>query len=148
MSDLHIAEFYQDVARILTALYGVFPRPVTLYVEDISGPDEPDEYGVHSPRHQACFAAMHWLGEEGLIRFEDTIRQEAVDQCVLTGQCFTALLTPPPDLEPNNTLPTSVAQERSTVIYLLAQAVKQKDSGAISAHMQLLLQRMASRVNS
>ena len=144
MSDLHIAEFYQDVARILTALYGVFPRPVTLYVEDISGPDEPDEYGVHSPRHQACFAALLWMGEEGYLRFEEAIKQEALDQAVLTGRCFSALsaLCEPHELD--GSLPPSVASERSTLAYRLREAVYQKDSAALLTVVRPLIEKMAA----
>jgi len=53
MADLHIEDFYRDVAKIFLQLYAVFPRKTILYVEDISGPDEPDEYGLHHPRFQA-----------------------------------------------------------------------------------------------
>ena len=94
MSALNVDDFYKDTARALVALYNVFPRPVALYVEDIAGPDEPDEYGVHSHRHQACFATLVWMGEEGLLRYADTIKQEAIDQAVLTGKCFSALIVP------------------------------------------------------
>ncbi len=96
MADLHIDDFYKDAARILVQLYNAFPRKTTVYVEDISGPDSPDEYGIHSPRHQACFSAMLWLADEGYVRYEDTIRQEALDQAVLTHKAFILLNTPIP----------------------------------------------------
>ena len=91
MSDLHIDDFCKDIARILNHLYLQFPRKTTVYVEDIAGPDEPDEFGLHSPRHMACLGALVWLQEEGYIRFDSAIRQEAVDQAVLAGRSFTAL---------------------------------------------------------
>ena len=91
MAGIHIDEFYADAAYTIVSLFRVFPRPVTLFAEDICGPDEPDEYGLHSHRYMACFATFQWLGAEGYIRFEDTIRQDAVDQAVLSGQCFAAL---------------------------------------------------------
>lgn len=91
MSDLHIDDFCKDIALVLNQLYLMFPRKSSLFVEDISGPDEPDEYGLHSARHMACLSAMLWLAEEGYIRFEDTIRQEAVDQVVLGGRMFSLL---------------------------------------------------------
>jgi hypothetical protein len=91
VADLHIEEFYQDLAKILLQLHSYFPRKSQVYVEDISGPDYPDEYGLHSARHQSCFSAMLWLAEEGFIRFEDTIRQEAIDQAVLTQKTFIRL---------------------------------------------------------
>lgn len=91
MAELHIEEFYRDCACILLQLYASFPRKGTVFVEDICGPDAPDEYGVHSKRHQACFGAMLWLEEEGFLRFQDTIRQEAIDQACLTQQAFRRL---------------------------------------------------------
>ena len=148
MNDLHINEFYQDAGRVLTALLGVFPRPVPIYVEDISGPDEPDEYGVHSSRHQACFATLLWLGEEGYLRYDEPIKQEAIDQAVLTGRCFTALLssselsTP---TEPND-LPPSIAEERASLGFQLKEAVYGKDSAALNRAMTTLLRRMTPSI--
>ena len=91
MADIHIEEFYKDLAKILLHLHSYFPRKSQIYVEDISGPDTADEYGLHSRRHQACFSTMLWLADEGYIRFEDTIRQEAIDQAVLTRNAFVRL---------------------------------------------------------
>ena len=88
MHDLHIGDFYNDVARILVALYMRFPVRSALYVEDISGPDTPDEYGLHSPRHMACFSTALWLAEEGYFRYTDTIHQEALDEAVLSQAGF------------------------------------------------------------
>jgi hypothetical protein len=64
-----------------------------LYVEDISGPDEVDEFGLHSPRYLAAFGAVVWLKEEGYIRFSEVDRQESVDDFVLASKAFTRLLT-------------------------------------------------------
>lgn len=103
MADLHIEDFHKDVARILSRLYAAFPRPVQLYVEDLCGPDTPDEYGIQSPRHQACFATMLWLAEEGYLRYVDHIRQQALDQAVLTRKAFlllSGLSTEPGDAAP------------------------------------------------
>ena len=47
MSDIHIDDFFRDAAIALNRLYLSFPRPIALYVEDIIGPDEPDEFGLH-----------------------------------------------------------------------------------------------------
>lgn len=145
MSGIHIDEFYADAAKIIVSLYGVFPRPVTLFAEDICGPDEPDEYGVHSHRHMACFATLLWLAEEGYIRYKDTIRQEAIDQVVLSGRCFTALLTPAPGSVESDVpdLPPSIKAEHATVIYQLEQALKSKSSVAVQAAFTPLLHRMA-----
>ena len=144
MSDLNIDEFYVDAALTLTNLFAVFPRPVTIFAEDICGPDEPDEYGVHSNRYLACFSTLLWLGEEGYIRYADTIRQDAVDQAVLTGRCFAALLSTAPDGEDKvQDLPASVALRHKSIVYALEQAVKSKSSTAIQAAFAPLLERMA-----
>jgi hypothetical protein len=91
MADLHIDDFYRDVARIFLRLYAIFPRKTILYVEDISGPDQPDEFGLHAPRFQACFSTMVWLAEHGYLRFESTMREEALDQAVLSQRGFLLL---------------------------------------------------------
>ncbi|MAL98606.1 MAG: hypothetical protein CL583_09165 [Alteromonadaceae bacterium] len=91
MPDLHIDEFYKDTALVLAQLYGAFPRKSSVYVEDIAGDDRPDEFGLHSKRHLACFGAMLWLAEEGWLRYVDTIGQLAIDQATLTERAFTVL---------------------------------------------------------
>lgn len=94
MSDLHIDDFYRDAAKALVALYSQFPRRTILYVEDISGPDSPDEFGLHSTRHQACFETLLWLAHSGFLRYEQLVRQEAIDQAVLTHRGFLTLSHP------------------------------------------------------
>ena len=93
MADLHIEDFFRDVAKIFILLYAAFPRKTILYVEDVSGADEPDEFGLHHPRFQAAFSAMVWLGEHGYLHFQDTIRDEALDQVVLSQRGFLLLTT-------------------------------------------------------
>ena len=85
MYDIHIEEFYRDCARVLLQLYQSFPRKSAVFVEDIAGPDAPDEYGIHSDRFQACFGTMVWLESEGYLVYESLIRQEAIDQACLTS---------------------------------------------------------------
>ena len=147
MAGIHIDDFYADAAHALVSLYNVFPRPVTLFAEDICGADEPDEYGVHSHRFLACFATMVWLAEEGYIRFEDTIRQEAIDQAVLSGRCYSALLTPrdnPANGDTvSNALPPSIQADQATIIYQLENALKSKSSGEIQTAFLPLLNIMA-----
>lgn len=84
MFDIHIEEFYRDSFAVLSTLYQAFPKKANVFVEDIAGPDQPDEYGLHSDRFQCCFGTMLWLQQEGFIRFESTLRQEAIDQACLT----------------------------------------------------------------
>ena len=136
MADIHIDDFYKDAARTLVQLYNAFPRKIAVYVEDISGPDTPDEFGLPSPRHQACFAAMLWLAEEGYLRYMDTIRQEAIDQAVLTHKAFVLLSAPSGNGSSNPEVPPSVARERQSNIYRLRQALA---SGASNSIREALL---------
>tara|TARA_R110001592_G_scaffold49482_3_gene154276 strand:- start:4906 stop:5355 length:450 start_codon:yes stop_codon:yes gene_type:complete len=84
MFDIHIEEFFHDSFRVLNTLYAAFPKKCNVFVEDIAGADQVDEYGLHSDRSQCCFGTMLWLEQEGFIRFESTLRQEAIDQANLT----------------------------------------------------------------
>lgn len=93
MFDIHIEEFYHDAFSILQTLYQAFPKKCNVFVEDIAGPDQPDEYGLHSDRFQCCFGSMLWLEMEGFIRFESTLRQEAIDQASLTMKGLSMLST-------------------------------------------------------
>jgi hypothetical protein len=61
MLDVHIDDFFKDCAVILLHGFKYFPTKQVLYVEDICGPDEADEFGLHSPRHLAGFGAIIWL---------------------------------------------------------------------------------------
>lgn len=88
IGDLHIDDFCKDTAKILLLLYKSFPVKTTLYVEDIAGPDEPDEFGLHSPRFAACFSAIIWLKETDYLYFSGTVRQEAVEEAVLSHRGF------------------------------------------------------------
>jgi hypothetical protein len=143
MADIHIEEFYKDAAIALVQLYNAFPRRVNLFVEDIAGPDEPDDFGLHSKRHMACFGTLLWLAEEGLLRYVDTIRQEALDQAVLTQQAFVRMSSPArPDLhekdsaESGQDLPPAIREDFSTHIHVLRTALRSGSSAKISRVMQ------------
>ncbi|MCL7945811.1 hypothetical protein [Marinobacter sp. ATCH36] len=143
MADIHIEEFYKDAAIALVQLYNAFPRRINLFVEDIAGSDEPDEFGLHSKRHMACFGTLLWLSEEGLLRFVDTIRQEALDQAVLTQQAFVRMSSPAsPHLqheaaaEESQDLPPAIREDFSTHIHLLRTALRSGSSAKISRVMQ------------
>lgn len=146
MADIHVEEFYKDAAIALVQLYGAFPRRINLFVEDIAGPDEPDEFGLHSKRHMACFGALLWLSEEGLLRYIDTIRQEALDQAVLTRDAFVRLSAPAPQALTRefgipeesavSNLPPSVQDDLSTHIHLIRKALRSGNSARISQIMQ------------
>lgn len=138
MADIHIEEFYKDAAVALVQLYGAFPRRVNLFVEDIAGPDEPDEFGLHSKRHMACFGTLLWLAEEGFLRYVDTIRQDALDQAVLTQEAFIRLSSPAPDTLVQEctdadtlagaSLPPSLKEDLSSHINLARNALKSRHS--------------------
>ena len=132
MADLHIDDFYRDVAKIFLRLYAIFPRKITLYVEDISGPDEPDEFGLHHPRVEACFSTMVWLAEHGYLNFEDNVRQEALDEVVLSQKAF-LLLASRSELQlaapaPGQALPGSVVEQSKANIVQLRTAMKEGSS--------------------
>ncbi|WP_339067654.1 hypothetical protein [Teredinibacter turnerae] len=114
MADLHIDDFCRDTAKALVMLYNRFPQRTTVYVEDIAGPDQPDEFGLHSPRFTAGFHALLWLAETDYIRFSDVIRQEAVEDATLTHRSFLFLSGPasfsPPAGPADHPLDTRIAQ--------------------------------------
>jgi hypothetical protein len=91
MLDIHIDDFCKDSAVMLKLLYDAFPCNSDLLVEQIIGPDELDDFGLHSRRHQACLAAMLWLADEGLIRYGGLIQQDGIDQVILTNPAFSLL---------------------------------------------------------
>ena len=144
MTDLNIDDFYHDTAKVLELLYRSFPRPLAIYVSDISGPDEPDEYGVHSDRHMACFSAFLWLANEGYIRYDDNIQQDAIDQAVLTATCFTLLSTPSQNLSTpeEQTLPESVQMEHASNIHRIRQALRSHSSIKIGMIVAQLMNAM------
>lgn len=145
MGDIHIDDFYKDAGRILLTLYQQFPRPHTLYVTDISGPDEPDEYGLHSNRHQACFSTMIWLADAGWLRFIDTINKDAVDQAVLTSKAL-RLLTTRGDirlLPEQADIPPSVADENASHVHQLRLALRSGESVNVRHIMMHLLHEAA-----
>ena len=132
MADLHIDDFYREVAQIFLRLYAIFPRKATLYVEDISGRDEPDEFGLHHPRFEACFSTMVWLAEHGYLNFEDNVRREALDEVVLSQKAF-LLLASRSELQlaapaTGQTLPSSVVEQSKANIVQLRTAMKEGSS--------------------
>lgn len=144
MTDINIDDFFKDSAKILVQLYSVFPRRHSVFVDDISGAEETDEFGMHSERYLSCFGAMLWLGEEGYLRYEDTVRQDSIDQAVLTARSFEVLTTPAPNHEPIDVtnMPDSVRLEQSTTISRLRNALKERSSIRIRTAMVDLMAQM------
>jgi hypothetical protein len=131
MSDIHIDDFYRDSAKILVRLYATFPTPITLYV-DISGPDEPDEFGLHHPRFESCFSTMIWLAQHDYLHFDELLRKEAMDRVVLTQKAFLILAGSSLANEPHNNVPPeappSIADRLNTQIAQLRNALNEGSS--------------------
>lgn len=150
MTDLHIDDFYKDVGAILLRLYALFPRKQILFVDDICKSEEPDEFGLPSPRYLSCFSAMVWLGEEDFLRYDAPIRQEAIDQAVLTEKGFLLLSSRSEMqtmLDENNTdsLPPSVMAASQTNIAQLRRALDSGSSILIDQCVQYLLSAARER---
>ncbi|MEH6388989.1 hypothetical protein [Pseudomonas profundi] len=144
MADLHIDDFYRDVAGILLSLYNSFPSPSILFVEDLIGPHEPDAFGVPAPRHLACFNAMLWMADEGFLRYSDSIRQEGLDQCSLTERAFLMLSTPAADWL-DEALPASIARQRATPAQRLRDALASQSSTELAEIVQRCFARASVR---
>lgn len=159
MTDLNVDDFFKDAARTLVFLFTSFPTPTSVFVEDISGPDEPDEYGVHSKRYLATLGTLQWLAEEGYLRYTDLIQTEAIDRAVLTGRCFGVLcaaekkieqmVQQQPELQTDalgaDNMPRSVREERSTNIHLLRQVLKSRSSSLLRQAMLAMMEQMLTR---
>lgn len=147
MGDLHIDDFCRDAALALIALYAAFPRKQTLYVEDLLGPIEVDEFGLPTTRFQSCFSALVWLAEEGWLRFDSTVRQEALDLAVLTQQAFLLLSSAPTAAEAplDASLPPSVAVAAQSRIARLRRGVQERNSLELTGAVSELLTAAANK---
>ena len=144
--DLQIDDFYKDAAGGLLALYQAFPRKIALYVEDLIGREDPDEFGLPSKRHQSCLGALLWLAEEGYIRFDSTIQFQALDQAVLTEKGFVRLTRAVPGQTVGDSqLPPSVLRIRASLAYQLRTAIKEGDSERIALLARLLFENESAR---
>ena len=143
MSDIHIDDFYRDCALIFLRLYNIFPRKVILYVDDITGPDDPDEFGLHSDRFMAGFSTLCWLAEQGYIQYETTIKQEALDQAVLSHKAFMMLSSRSElslgEQDEDETLPASIMENSHTNISQLKQSLKSGSSIMVRQCVHYLL---------
>ncbi len=135
MADIHIDDFCRDVAVVLVTLWNAFPRRHTIYVEDVSGPDETDEVGLHSNRFHACLGSMLWLADEGYIRYESLVYREGIDQATLTEKAFVALSAASDvrfDDPIDPSLPESVAQQKQTLVAQIRMALRSGSSNNIN----------------
>lgn len=126
MIDINIDDFYHDMAVILLSLYQQFPQKTSLYVEDICGPDDADEYGLHSKRYLSSIGALMWLQDEGYIRYSDIIKQESAEDCTITQKGFLKLIKPIEQTSENTDLLSSAQLFSSTLIQNLHQTIKEK----------------------
>ena len=139
MADLNVLDFYKDTAKILLQLHRSFPRKAEVYVEDLIGADHVDDFGLHSKRHESCFGAMLWLSDEGYLRFQSTIRQEAIDQAVLTAKAVVLLGTINLELGGGtiqNDTPPFETNEHFTMVEHLRVALKSQSSDQITIVMR------------
>ena len=145
MADIHIDDFFKDAAGALNLLYRRFPQPIQLFVEDLTGPQEVDEFGLPNSRHMACFSTLLWLADEGFLRYVDTVRHEALDQATLTGRCFSALVAPAAGALGNGEaadVPTYVQLQMGSNMYRIQTALKARDSVEVRVAMTDLLSLM------
>ena len=131
MADIHIDEFYRDCASALVQLYGCFPRLTSLYVADLTGELEVDDFGIPGQRHQACFDTLLWLAAEGYIRYHDRVRQDGLDQVVLTEKSFLRLSKVAP-FKPREQVPESVSRKQATQAWTLRKALQSGSSDTIN----------------
>lgn len=127
--DLQIDDFYKDAAAGMLLLYQSFPRKIGLYVEDLIGREEPDEFGLPTPRHQSCLGTLLWLAEEGYIRFDSTIGYDALDQATLSEKGFLRLSRSLPHvIAEGEAVPPSVRRVQATLAYQLREALSSRQS--------------------
>ncbi|OUS31906.1 hypothetical protein A9Q99_02090 [Gammaproteobacteria bacterium 45_16_T64] len=138
MADLNILDFYKDTAKVLIQLHRHFPRRSDVYVEDLIGADHTDEFGLHSKRHESCFAAILWLSEENYIRFQSTSRQEAINQATLTSRALILLSTS--DYPASTKKPTEITKI-DTRIEQLRDAIKSESSEQLASTMRYFFEK-------
>ena len=139
--DLQIDDFYKDAASGLLTLYQAFPRKIALYIGDLIGREEPDEFGLPSTRHQSCLGALLWLADEGYLRFDATIRYEALDQAVLSEKAFMRLTRVIPHaVRDSDELPPSVRRDQATLANQLREALASQHGERIARLTRLLFE--------
>ncbi|SRR5690554_6921686 len=139
--DLHIDDFYSDTARCLVSLYQNFPRKTTLYVDDFVGVLPRDEVGLPHPRHLQCLSSLLWLAEEGYIRYQDSIRQDALDQVELSRNAFLRLSTTAHPftnaIDPQ--LPRSILRVQGSLVQQMRRHLHSGDSEELIAVVRFFL---------
>jgi hypothetical protein len=127
MIDINIDDFFHDISITLLSLYQQFPRKISLYIEDISGPDDMDEFGLHSNRYLSAIGAVTWLHEEGYIRYSNITHQESVEDCTLTQKAFVKLIRPTFEAG-TKSITNSIEKHQNTLAQRLHNALKEQSS--------------------
>lgn len=127
MNDVNIDDFYHDIGVILLSLFQQFPRKVSLFIDDISGPDEMDEFGLHSSRYLCAMGALMWLHDEGYVRYLEIIKQESAEECTLTQKAFVKLIRPNLTREQLSQA-NSIEKRESTLAFKMQKALREQSS--------------------
>jgi hypothetical protein len=123
-------------------LYQAFPSKTTLYIDELIGYMEPDEFGLPSDRQQRCLSTFIWLAEEGYLRYQSTIRFEALDQIELCEKAFLRLsnaVSPLPVALAE--VPPSVRRPQGSLANQLREALQAQHSEQVIELMQVFFQR-------
>lgn len=135
--DKQIDEFNEVASLALLQLYRVFPRQHTLYVDELIGLQELDEYGLPRERHQRCLGTLLWLGDEGYLRHNGLVQYEALEQAVLSEKGLLRLTTIP---TASSLLAIGLTDEARgrTLAQLLRVAVAQENHQQLAGLARLL----------
>ena len=93
---------------------------------------------------------MVWLAEHGYLNFQDTIRQEALDQVALSQKAF-LILASRSSLAPDTadtSLPPSIQEASQMNIAHLRAAIKDGSSSALKRAVSYLLAHDPSKASS
>jgi hypothetical protein len=86
---------------------------------------------------------MLWLADEGYLRYGATIRQEGIDQCVLTSDALVKLSTiinrPITEADLHD-VPSFEAQERLTMVEHMRRAIQSQSSEQLIQVMRTFFQ--------
>jgi hypothetical protein len=129
--DLQIDELYKDAATAMLLLYQAFPRKVSVYVEDLNGREEPDDFGLPSQGHQNCLGALLWLADEGYLRFDSCIAYDALDQAVLSEKAFLRLTRAVPESNLSSDLSPSIRRIQATLAFQLRAALASRQNESV-----------------
>ena len=95
-----------------------------------------------SDRQQRCLSTFLWLAAEGYLRYQSTIRFEALDQIELSEKAFLRLSSAIAPLGATlENLPPSVRRSQGSLANQLREALRAEYSERVIELMQLFLLR-------